>query len=121
MRFCKCPEWDIDEYSYQGQLMCVGCGKLIKEGDEKMVNFKFELGEEVKDEVTGYKGIVIGRTQWRTNCNTYGVKSKKLKDGIPQDAVWIDEICLSKTGKGLLKIKQTITGGPTEIPRQHSG
>lgn len=45
-----------------------------KQGGLKMANeFKFELGERVADEVTGFQGIIIGRTQWRTNCNTYGL------------------------------------------------
>ncbi len=30
-QFCDCPEWDIDEYSYLGKLMCVGCGKPVKD------------------------------------------------------------------------------------------
>lgn len=66
-----------------------------------MSEFKFNLGDEVKDEITGFKGIVICRSQWINNCNTYSVQSKSLKDGIPQKSQYFDEPQLE-----LLKAKQ---------------
>jgi hypothetical protein len=53
--------------------------------------FKYELGCEAKDKVTGYKGMILSRAQWLTGCNTYGIKSQELKDGKPLDMVYFDE------------------------------
>lgn len=38
--------------------------------------FKFELGQEVEDMVTGYKGHIVGRAEHLTGCNTYGIQRK---------------------------------------------
>jgi hypothetical protein len=55
------------------------------------MSFKFNLGSEVKDKVTGYKGIVRARTEYLTGCNTYGCQSTKMKDNKPDEWVWFDE------------------------------
>lgn len=36
-------------------------------------NFKFENGQTVKDRVTGFKGVILGRTQYATGCIQYGI------------------------------------------------
>lgn len=66
----------------------------------------FELGSRVKDKITGAVGVVIARTLWVTGCTTYGVQVCALKDGIPCDPMWIDEVRL-ETVKG-----ETIDAGP---------
>ena len=53
--------------------------------------FKFELGETLKDKITGFEGVVMGRSQYFTDCNHYGLLSRTLKDGIPTDYQWFDE------------------------------
>jgi hypothetical protein len=73
-------------------------------------NFKFDLGEEVKDSITGFKGVIRARTQYLTGCTTYALQSKDLKDGRPQDWVWIDEDLLKAVSKTKNIIKQR--GGP---------
>ncbi len=83
-------------------------------------NFKFKKGEEVKCQITGYQGIIIGRTDWQTNCNTYGIKSQVLKDGMPQESHWLDEIRLNKVGEGInIEKAEEPTGGPTDIPQRN--
>ena len=79
----------------------------------KKMEFKFDTGDEVEDKVTGYKGMIIGRTQWHSNCNTYGVKSHDLKDGTPIGSVWFDEPNLKLVKLSASKPKRK-TGGPTE-------
>lgn len=67
-----------------------------------MNEFKFELGVEAKDLVTGFQGIIVARTQYLTGCNRYGIQSQKLgKDGKPGDWQHFDEMMLVQTGKGL--------------------
>jgi hypothetical protein len=62
--------------------------------------FKFELGEVLKDVVTGFEGVVMARTQYYTDCDHYGLLSQKLdKESKPQDYVWFDETRLQKTNK----------------------
>ena len=59
--------------------------------DETKAKYKLKLGSRVKDKITGFTGIIIGRTQWLHNCNTYLVKSETLKDEKPIDAQNFDE------------------------------
>ena len=73
--------------------------------------FKFELGQELKEVVTGFRGMVMGRTDYYTGCNHYGLLSKKLnKAGAPTEWQWFDETRLTATGKKL-EIKNKKTSG----------
>ena len=83
-----------------------------------MKDFKFSLGSVAKDRITGFKGIIVCRTQWITNCNTYGVKSQDLdKDGKPSDAVHIDEPSLLLVEETAFPSPSKKVGGPTELIR----
>jgi hypothetical protein len=35
--------------------------------------FKYELGVELQDAVTGFKGIVMGRTDYLNGCQRYSL------------------------------------------------
>ena len=56
--------------------------------------FKFELGAQVEDKITGYKGMITGRTEWLFGCRRYSIQSKEMKDGKPVDAWGCDEDAL---------------------------
>jgi hypothetical protein len=58
--------------------------------------FKFELGIELKDKVTGFKGFVIGRADYLTGCNQYALQPKMSK-GKWEENKWLDENRLSPT------------------------
>ena len=75
--------------------------------------FKFSLGSVLEEDITGFTGVVVSRTQWLSNCNTYGLKSKKLKYGIPQDLVYFDEPRLKIVEERIYQ-ESRATGGPTE-------
>ena len=62
---------------------------------------KYELGQELKDIITGFRGIAVGRTEYLTGCNHYGLCSQKMKEGKPGDWQWFDESRLISTGKHL--------------------
>lgn len=83
------------------------------------VNFKFETGEEVKDLVTGFKGVVTAMCKYFNGCIQYRVKPTKLtEDGEPKKSLWFDEEQLKCTKK-TTKIKPELssqTGGPQESP-----
>jgi len=59
------------------------------------INFKFARGDEVKDMITGFKGIVVTQVAYMTGCNQVGVKHQTAKNnGIPIEPLWIDEVKL---------------------------
>jgi hypothetical protein len=54
---------------------------------------KFNLGEEAKDKITGFKGILTGYMKCLTGCDQYCIQPKcegVLADKLPE-ANWIDE------------------------------
>ena len=62
--------------------------------------FKFELGVILKDIVTGFEGVAMGRTQYFTGCNHYGLSSQILsKEGKPNEWEWFDESRMQATEK----------------------
>jgi len=73
--------------------------------------FKFELGGKVRDKITGFEGIVVYRSQWIHNCNTYGVQPEKLKDGLPLERQHFEEPCLVALALPI----------PTMLPERKSG
>jgi len=69
------------------------------------------LGDTVKDKISGYKGIVIAITAWLHGCKRVTVQSQKLKDGKPLDNFTFDEPQLE-----VLK-----TTGPKDPPMRGGG
>jgi hypothetical protein len=70
------------------------------------------LGDKVRDRVTGYTGIVVARTEWLYGCVRYVVQSQELHDGRPIDNVQFDEECLKVLKADALKDKTVKdTGG----------
>ena len=68
-----------------------------------MREFKFELGDVIKDEITGFTGVVMARSQYHTGCHTYGLLSQALgKDGKPIEWEWFDDQRLIATKKKAL-------------------
>lgn len=76
------------------------------------MQFKYELGDKIKDLVTSFIGIVVCRSQWLNNCNTYGVQSQSLKDNTPQEKVWFDEPQLVLVEKNCIKSVRDTGGAP---------
>jgi hypothetical protein len=44
-----------------------------------------ELGDQVKDIVTGFSGIVVAKTQWLNGCVRMSVQPRTCKEGKPPD------------------------------------
>ena len=79
------------------------------------------LGWIVKDRITGFQGVVIGRTAWLTGCATVGVRPRELKDGKIGEPEWLDETQVEVISKGdaWIGAPKTVTvekGGPHETP-----
>lgn len=77
-----------------------------------------ELGDQVKDSVTGFSGIVTGITGYLNGCRRIIVQPKMKKDGKMPDSSYIDEPQLTVTKKKAVKIKRAAVtkGGPMPEP-----
>jgi len=73
----------------------------------------FELGEEAKDKITDFKGIIVGRAEYMFGCTQYCLAAKASKDGVC-NSLWLDEGRIKITGKGIKpeSVKVDKPGGP---------
>ena len=79
--------------------------------------FKFELGMEVKDKITGYSGIIMSRIQYLTGCVQYEIQNPNLtKEGQVREWLRFDEDALVKIRKAPIKKKVSNPGGPATHP-----
>ena len=58
------------------------------------------LGKQVKDKVTGFEGIVIGKIEYLFGCNQYGI-APPVKDNKVGDVSWFDEGRIEVIGEGV--------------------
>lgn len=82
--------------------------------EDKEPDFKFGLGSEVKDAITGFKGVVVYRSQWIHGCNVYGVMPRELKDGSPMKREQFDEPQLELVEEKVIE-ESRHTGGPEKV------
>jgi hypothetical protein len=76
---------------------------------------KVILGQEVKDKITGYKGIATSRTHYLAGCDRIEVQAPLKEDGTLPDICCFDEPQLEVIGRGILLEKVSTpkkTGGP---------
>ena len=79
-----------------------------------------ELGDLVKDEITGFEGIAVSVTMWLNGCRRIGLQSRTIdKDGRVAGVEVFDEIQLTVVEKAVFKGDNTAkarrtpkTGGP---------
>jgi len=86
-------------------------------------DFKFELGDVVKDVVTGFEGVIRGRADYLTGCDRFAVQSLTIKENSkPEEWVWFDEneIVLAKKDKTSKSIKEHFFPKATEKPKETS-
>lgn len=73
-----------------------------------------ELGDLVKDKISGYEGVAVCRAIWLFDCVRITVHSQKLgSDGEPGSAVF-DEPQLDKIGALRLVVDLEAVGGPRD-------
>lgn len=81
---------------------------------------KLNLGDKVKDTVTGFTGIAVARTTWLHGCDRVTIQPEGLtKEGKVHDNFTFDEMQLvvvkenavKSTREGVNKTKK-VTGGP---------
>ncbi len=82
-----------------------------------MRTFKIALGTKVKDKVTGFKGVVVARTEWLFGCLRYTVQPQKLKDGATIANECFDEDALVILGNLDCGVKGD-PGGSRDTPKR---
>ena len=86
-----------------------------------MANEKICLGDEVKDTVTGFKGIVTGISTFLHGCRRIAVQPKIDKEGKIPEPNWIDEPQLKVVKKKKVSEGKRDTGGPMpSIPTRNT-
>jgi hypothetical protein len=65
--------------------------------------FKFELGDKVRDRITGMTGIVTARSEHLFGCERYWVEPQEMKDGKPVDGRWFDQDSVELMKPGVIK------------------
>jgi len=74
-----------------------------------------DLGDKVRDTITGYTGVVIGITFWLNGCARIMIQGDRLKDGLPTESQCIDEVQLKVLKPRKVARGPSEPGGP--IPR----
>jgi hypothetical protein len=78
---------------------------------------RIELGDKVKDSMSGIEGIAFARTAYLTGCDHIGIKQSGVnKDGKSHDLHWVDEPLTLLIEKRAFAVPNPIvdkTGGPS--------
>ena len=78
-----------------------------------------KLGDEVKDPITGFKGIAVCRHSYLNGCDRISVQPKIDKKGeVPAD-ISFDEPQLEILKNGVIPQGETNTGGPVKYESNH--
>ena len=80
-----------------------------------------QLGSRVKDKISGFSGIAIGRTQWQWGCDRILIKPETLHEGKTIEAEWFDEPQVELVEEAKPDMIPKIAdkpGGPQKDPKQ---
>lgn len=79
---------------------------------------EFGLGDAVRDNLTGYTGVIVSRTEWFNQCDRYVVQSHELHDGeiVDPQSLDGDSIILIEKEIAEAKPEEAKTGGPQPEP-----
>jgi hypothetical protein len=82
-----------------------------------------QLGDRVRDKITGFKGIAVGRTEWLHGCTRIIIEPEELKDGKTIENQWFDDKRVEVLDKGVHSVtiqSNEKTGGPQNDPKPAS-
>jgi hypothetical protein len=78
-----------------------------------------ELGQEVKDSITGFFGLATGRVEYITGCNQVLVQPQCKPDGEYIENRWFDEDRLSVINGTVFALPRATANGPDKpAPRR---
>lgn len=75
------------------------------------MKFKFDLGIEVKSNISGFRGKIVARSEHLNGCNRYWIAPKIGKDAKLIDGYWFDEGELEIIGTKKIEKKNNDRGG----------
>ena len=80
-----------------------------------MSKFKFNNGQEAKDIVSGFTGIITSRCDYLTGCNQYCLLAPS-KDNAEPVSRWVDEnrVEILADGRNVSLPTDETVGGPAE-------
>ena len=80
-----------------------------------------KLGSKVKDIVTGFTGIAVGKCQYLNGCDHIGIQPKVGKDGIMPGITWVDAPQVALVSPPKIPKGRRDKGGPRSgpSPRKH--
>jgi hypothetical protein len=76
-----------------------------------------KLGSKVRDEITGFSGIITGFVTYLSGCDQALVVRKVTADGAFKDAQWFDEQRLEVDTKFKPIVLHLMRGGHHDQPR----
>ncbi len=89
--------------------------------DNNKRNFKFNNGDAVKEQITGFTGTITATAFYITGCNQYLVTAKSPNPIKQAKAVWYDEdrlIVQSDIKKEVVKRKSDQRGADIQAPNK---
>lgn len=81
---------------------------------------KIQLGDKVRDTVSGFEGIATVRIEYISGCSRIGVQPLVGADGKIPDAGHFDEPMLEVVTAKVIAAQPSDKGGPRDAPRQHA-
>jgi hypothetical protein len=77
-----------------------------------------ELGDTVKDRITGIEGVVMGHTRWLYGCDRITIQPQEVKDGKPAEMTTFDLPQLELVRKRVVAsdVRTPRPGGPRPEP-----
>lgn len=78
-----------------------------------------KLGSRVKDTITGFEGVAIGRTIWLYGCERICVEPTTLREGKPIEERWFDDQRVELLEEGTPRVSResvSTSGGPQRDP-----
>jgi hypothetical protein len=92
--------------------------RIIKEEVMDLKKPKFEMCDVLRDEVSGFKGVVLGIYFYATGCVHYGLAPQKLKDdGTIHTWEAVDESRCVLVKKAKRPVKVEDRSGPDHSPK----
>ena len=71
---------------------------------------KCEMGQKVKDVITGFSGVVTGKAQYITGCQQVLVVPPVKSDGDSVSGQWLDEDRLEVVDQSRIELPVTSSG-----------
>ena len=101
----------------------LGEGPPRSEKGRSAVKQRVELGNVVRDRITGLQGMAVARTEWLHGCVRITIQPPGLTaDGAPRQSETVDEAQLDPLGlaEATRIMSASLPGGPRSEPIQHA-